>query len=386
MHKYGTLAGAGALAVLLAIALRTGAGKGVIEGQDALLSMIALPGGTWVAGTGRNYPYVNEPDGVARVGGVYLSTDSGVTWSRTLTCTSEAGVRRILRLTDGTLLAATYIDGSVYRSTDSGANWTRTLTVAGKVASGLCQTATGRVLVATSYLNPTTKLREDVLRKSTDGGATWTTIATPPGHINDMVAVASTLYLASQRRYDAYTSPYWFGAQLYTSTDDGDTWSVHRAINERQQVRWFWRASNSTLFAALNGPGRYLRSADSGATWTNCYLGGTAPQTILRQAGFAAWQTPTWHTPSGPHEVGRIGTFAEGANGRLYALTNNCVAAYTSADSGLTWSYLRTWNMMEVGGADSAIGAIVGAGHYALALHPDFGNPAERAYLIDLEP
>jgi hypothetical protein len=140
-----------------------------------------------VAGAGVN--------GVSGNGGVWKSTDGGLTWTDTTTAisTTEAFSDVEMDPTDPqTLYAAvgsfrgSAVNG-VYKTTDGGATWA----VAGSFPTGLTE---GRITIAIAPADPqmvyalvsasgqggTTLGRLTAVMKSTDGGTTWAALPNPP--------------------------------------------------------------------------------------------------------------------------------------------------------------------------------------------------------------
>ena len=133
--------------------------------------------------------------------GVYRSTDSGVTWTAPTTNVTSTLVKKLVL--DNTanpateIYAATYGDGTdplggVYKSSDSGVTWAR-LTTLGEnhvEALGIIPGATDTLLAGTWGRN---------FFKSTDGGTTWTATngSAPDELTNQIFATTQVLFSAS---------------------------------------------------------------------------------------------------------------------------------------------------------------------------------------------
>ena len=195
---------------------------------------------------------------------------------------------------DGTRLAAVIAFGGIYTSTNSGVTWTATSAPIAHWHS-IASSADGMKLIAAEEcLMPVCDSSSAAIYTSADGGATWTNSLD-----SDAFSVASSAdgnHLATASGaistnsgatwagfggggYEAISSS-WDGTKLvssdfniFTSSDGGSTWSKTSAPT----YLWWSVASSadgSTLLAGVvNGSASIYSSIDSGATW----ISNTAP-------------------------------------------------------------------------------------------------------------
>ena len=143
-------------------------------------------------------------------GGVFKSTDAGVTWGAANAGLPGASALVIDPITPSTLYA---VNGGVFKSTDAGATWAN----AGLTNPNLLVLAIDPITPRTLYAGVADPRVSDSVFKSTDAGATWK--AANAGRPNgDVLALAidpitpSTLYAAGA------------ATGIFKSTDAGATW------------------------------------------------------------------------------------------------------------------------------------------------------------------
>jgi hypothetical protein len=232
--------------------------------------------------------------------GVYLSRDSGVTWSKTsLPATNWVGVTTSA---NGNNLVATSYSGYVYRSTDAGATWTRVVSIndyftgigassdgayvsivtnRGAVYissnSGVSFTKISRPQFANAitinssgqyqYITGSGNVSGDIY-KSSDYGASWTDV-TASGTGSNLFYKSITTSSDGSLIAAAATAGSGTATGIFMSRDFGDTW--FKATVSPDPGRWQAIASNNDgtrIIAASYGRDLYL-STDSGATWQN---------------------------------------------------------------------------------------------------------------------
>ena len=198
-------------------------------------------------------------------GGVYLSTNSGASWSQAVNGLAGGSPPwiSVASSADGKHLGAVDFSSGVYISHNSGANWTlQSLPVATWFA--VTVSADGREWLAAANLD-SSHTGPGPLYISPNYGTTWVSNNLP---LQEWVSVAvsadgKTLAAAARGILGAnlnYTGP------IYTSTNYGVPW---RSINLTNQI---WSsiacsADGSKLMAvALNGP--VYVSTNSGTVWT----------------------------------------------------------------------------------------------------------------------
>jgi hypothetical protein len=234
-----------------------------------------------------------------------------------------------------------YPGAGVYVSTDSGATWTLRASVITRRIS--------RILVS-----PTDSLRvyvagENGFERSTDGGVTWTTVRT--GQISDAVIDpnnANILYL--NVRNDG----------IYKSTDGGDNWTQLTGGPTGASANWVKLAigvngTHGSNFLVAKNAGTISTSTDGGSTWTTlvgshgnasfhqwCSMIAVAPdnENILLAGGVGIERTSdggtTWTSLAGLHADHHVSIFAPSNPNIVYECNDGGV--YRSSDKGATWS------------------------------------------------
>jgi hypothetical protein len=186
----------------------------VVAGADWLAAVALSADGTKAVAVDGDHPY-----GGNYFGGIYTSTNSGMTWNQT-TAPIESWTG-VASSADGTILAATMLNTStipVYISTNSGDTWAPAAFTANMYCSGIACSADGRKLVVV-------------------GGA-----ASDP----------------------------WLTDLIYTSTNCGNSWT----LSNQSSVGFYWygvasSADGATLLACANGDPAIIISTNSGATWVS---------------------------------------------------------------------------------------------------------------------
>jgi|GEM_PF-449824 len=218
----------------------------VIPGGQIYISSDS--GTTWTPrGTTQNWSSVaSSADGsklVAVVAGgqIYISSDSGTTWTPTAT---SQGWLSVASSADGSKLVAVVTGGQIYISSDSGTTWTPKGTT--QLWHSVASSADGSKLVAV--------VNGGQIYISSDSGTTWT----PSGTSQNWVSVASS---ADGSKLAAVV----YGGQIYISSDSGTTWTPRGTTQN-----WYSIATSADGSKLVAVAFRYLMcvSTDSGLTWT----------------------------------------------------------------------------------------------------------------------
>lgn len=194
------------------------------------------------------------PDSFIR-GGVFRTTDSGLTWTAASIGLTSLIVRALAidPRSASTLYAGT--NDGVFRSTDGATSWT---------ASSIGLTGTYVASIAVNPITPSTlyasTLRGGVFR-SDNSGATWTAVNTGLTDMNTLTiaidpVTPSVLYVGTE-----YTG-------IFRSTDSGDHWMATSTGLTNMIV---WAITVHPLFPAIIYAGTWrgiFRSTDRGITWT----------------------------------------------------------------------------------------------------------------------
>ena len=210
-----------------------------------------------------------------RGGGIWKSTDHGVTWNLLPSTTNFWNVSRVLCDAVGNIYVATIGSNGIQRSTDGGNTWTN-ITPAGLTSrvTEMRISNTGRLHIVCGYRNGGgTSGYRYTDNPATVNGGTWVVPATtfPTEYNTELAVTGNTLYALPSNA--AYTTP-----AIYKSTDGGNTWATtptsppsgttEPTINANQA--WFDLAigvdpSNPNIVVA--GGLNFYRSTDGGTTW-----------------------------------------------------------------------------------------------------------------------
>jgi Immunoglobulin I-set domain len=271
----------------------------------------SAPSGVWVS-------IASSGDGTqlgaaAFDGGIYDSTNSGLTWSQT----NGLGVYwySITSSADGTKLAAVDDGGGIYTSTNSGLTWTQS-SAPDENWWPITSSADGTKLAAGVYYGG--------IYTSTNSGLTWTQSTAPSAYYWRSIASSADGTKLAAVMYDGW---------IYTSTNAGSTWLSASVYEEWGSVAS--SADGTKLAAVVIGGGIYA-STNSGLAWTQT----SAP-------------SETWES---------IASSADGT--KLAAAFDGGI--YTSTNSGLTWTQTSApsqWYSSIASSADGTkLAAVVNGG------------------------
>lgn len=255
-------------------------------------------------------------------GAIFISTNSGSTWTQTTASTNEAWTG-IASSADGVkLVAVSGVTGSIYTSTNSGLTWVLTsapLTNWFAVASS----ADGNKLVATigqgyGFGNP------GPIYFSTNSGATWTLSVAPDANWYSIASSADGTKLVAAGDGGAINTPSGIG-WIYISTNSGATWMQTSAPSNN----WLSVSSStdgSKLAAAVIEDfqnnlttGEIYISTNSGTTWTQADV-----------------TNENWASVVSSAEGTKLVALA-GASGRVYFSTNSGVAWTLAGAPRVSW-------------------------------------------------
>jgi photosystem II stability/assembly factor-like uncharacterized protein len=232
----------------------------VLVRPDSNIVYVAAQGPLWASGGDR---------------GLYMSTDGGKTWTRTLNVDEWTGVNEVVcdPRNPQIMYASTYqrarrvwalIDGgpgsAIYKSTDGGRNWH-------KVTRGLPTVDMGRIGLAVSPADPNVVYaiieatdKKSGFFRSNDMGENWSKMSdyatTSPQYYNELFADPKDV----DRVYAVDT---W----LQVSEDGGK--SFHRVGEKHKHVdnHVVWIDPNDTQHLIVGCDGGLYESRDRGATW-----------------------------------------------------------------------------------------------------------------------
>jgi photosystem II stability/assembly factor-like uncharacterized protein len=255
---------------------------------------------------------------VADVGRVFVSEDSGSTWTRIIN-PDGAGFRAgtiqavAVAASDPQVLYTVKAGFGLFKSTDGGATWSFLDQSEVDYTYSLAVDPTDPDIVFSGY-NPKPFQDWAMVRRSQDGGLAWTTVLSLP-HSSGITSVAidpqnpDIVYAASTGSSVAG------GGQIYRSTDGGDTWGP---VN-----------SHFTMLTVWGQPQIIGESTNASTAYAATWLGGTwkttdAGQSWSRLQGAPLSSTSLTLDPAHPNV--------------LYAADRAGPRFWKSVDGGLTWT------------------------------------------------
>lgn len=306
--------------------------------------------------------------------GVYLSSDSGTTWSA-----ANAGLTSLKISTmcfiGNTMFAAT--DSGLFRSTDNGTSWNT-------ANSGL----KGLVTDFTSNSNSIVVRTADGVFCSTDSGTSWTpadsglTILGIKRYVSDLATCGNRIFAGTNTGIYFYndTSHIWTPFKsgintlpitaliasetsivagtdrygMFRSTNDGAIWRITDTVFSNKYVKTLFRYGKYILAGC--GTGMY-RSSDDGYSWlaadsgiknrnVNCIaanenflLAGTSDSGVYISTDSGT----TWKNAF--PGIGRIDVLSLATSGD-YIFAGTEFGVYRSSDKGTTWNNVGSSNLL----------------------------------------
>jgi outer membrane protein assembly factor BamB len=229
------------------------------------------------------------------MGGVFLSTDNGSSWSQVSTGLTNTNVHALV--VSGTNLFAGTFGGGVFLSTDNGSSWSA-------VNNGLTSTYIYSLIFSGENLFAGT---DDGLFLSTNNGSSWTHINTglPNSSIYDFAISGTNLFAGT-------------GSGVLLSTNNGSSWT---AVSSGLTTTLVWSlvVSGTNLFAGTYAGGVFL-STNNGSSWS-------------------AVNTGLINTFVGALVVSGTNLFAGTWYGGVFLSTNNG-SSWNAVNTGLTSTYV----------------------------------------------
>jgi trimeric autotransporter adhesin len=327
-----------------------------------------------------------------RGGGVWKSTDNGVTWNLLANTVNFWNVSKIVCDASGNVYVATIGGGNgLQRSIDGGANWTAitpTTSGGGSRISEMEISSTGRLHVVKGYYNSTATQSGYFYtdNPSTVTSATWTSPAvsfSPVLYNCDLAVNGNTLYALPSSAADETD-------QVWKSTNGGANWAVtgttptitgDGALSSGQG--WYCLAiavdptnANNVMVGGLNS----YRSTDGGATWTlnSSWVSGLTPTST--NYIHADHQTIAWKNDY-VLDGGDGGIFYSGNDGATFADRNQglrlkqfyaCAIHPTSANYFLAGAQDNGVHQLNGAGLTSSVEVTGGDGAF---VHIDEDEP-----------
>ena len=274
-------------------------------------------------------------------GGVWKTTDGGTSWQplteslgslSTGWLAADPGNANVLYLGLGDPFDGTGI--GVVNSTDAGETWSP------PVFLGSAQVTT-QIMVAPTDGQIVLATTDRGLFRSIDAGASFSPVALPTG----VAAVPYAWSIAWTGGPNFVVTAEAQGGQIFTSTDNGATWTRASGVAAPTGVSRITVAAapsnRSLLYAVASNPSGdladFFKSTDGGANWAA--LGATASRVRYKNANFTAWRpaqlfnTQGWYdqmvvvSPTDPNVVDFGG-----------ALHNA-----RTTDGGATWKMTSEW-------------------------------------------
>jgi hypothetical protein len=247
-------------------------------------------------------------------GGIYISIDSGLTWSGPFGPISGGNWYAAASSTDGSKLPAAVNGGYIY--TNSGTAWTAAFGMANWIA--LASSADGTKLIAA--------ISGGGIYASANSGASWApqTVGLPgSGAWTSLASSSDGTRLAAAG-----------GSGIYVSSNSGASWSASKGGS--------WSAiatsADGTKLVAAQSSGGIYTSINSGGSWL--------PQTGGLPAS-AAWSS-----------------VASSADGSKLAAGINGGGIYTSSNFGVTWAQqtnapVESWNAIAASADGTKLAAAI---------------------------
>jgi len=221
---------------------------------------------------------------------IYISTNSGSTWTATTASTTGQGWSSVASSADGRQIAATTFFDTIYISTNSGTDWSAT-TAPAAIWSSIASSSDGKKLVATAYNNGEYGAYPGSIYTSADSGSSWIITSAPS---NSWQAVASSA------DGNILVAAVW-GGLIYTSTNSGSSWNAADAPSTNWQFV-ACSSDGSKLFAGVEGGGIWTAQTMPGPslnlvpTNSNLALSWLVPSTsfVLQQStDLSSWSDVT---------------------------------------------------------------------------------------------
>lgn len=194
---------------------------------------------------------------------IIRSTDAGATWANNLTGAPLAAgdlLQTIYTLANDNILAGGFDGGgsALIRTTNNGGAWSDVSVAAMGTVTDIAQTGAGTVIATgldtSGFIG---------IWRSTNNGAAWTQVLTGDSRRLTTIAIAESGKILA----------FGYDSSLYSSTDDGLTWSLGVVEPTKQVSRPFKAilASDGNLYLASSvsgsNMGQIWKSTDNGVTW-----------------------------------------------------------------------------------------------------------------------
>jgi hypothetical protein len=272
-------------------------------------------------------------------GGVFKSTNAGVSWTARNTGLTVPGVRTLAidpTTTPSTLYAGTAGDG-VFKSTDGGDSWSAAN--AGLAFVDVFGLAIDPTTPTTLYVG--TSSGGGGVFKSTDGGANWRAVFDPWGAAVQGLAIDPTTPRCGESLSAAcilYAGTH--GSGVFKSTDGGDSWNPVNTgmIDDFTCTEYFYNCSAFVGDVTIDPQNPNTLYAEA---WTDGFQ--ELMSFVFKSTNGGATWSPVLTVPIDSHVQGV--TIDPQTPGTLYAVTGDHTgfgAVFKSTDRGHSWSDLST--------------------------------------------
>jgi hypothetical protein len=323
------------------------------------------------------------------VNGVYLSTNSGATWSQVSNTNLPTynNYRSVAMSSDGSIqLAATTGDG-VYLSTNSGATWSQVsntnLSTDNNYRS-VAMSSDGSIQLAGTL--------GDGVYLSTNSGATWSQVSNtnlPTDNNYTSVAMSSDGQYQLACVSDPSAS---IQGKVYKSIDYGNTWQIIPSLSAPGNT-WYkcvYMSANGTIQVAVPVVDGIFISSDTGVNWaqissdveplmnnnftSGCcssngqyhYLAGISTPIIMSSNYGSTWTAtgvPSYYWES----------VSTSSNGNVVLVGSDENGAYLSTNSGSTWSLTNPLTIPTNTTSPSIAGSTI-VGNAIIAINGDWNG------------
>jgi len=219
---------------------------------------------------------------IAGFDGIYISTNSGSTWFLAGLSTHQFFWDSLAISADGTKWLAGGDDNGVYFSTNSGVSWTMVIAPIGYSTywTSVAASADGNKWIVAGNEFTNENFAEGFVYTSVDSGATWTLQTNAPNVQWSSVtsSVGGNKLVATTQVTTVFSKGALDSEVIYGSTDAGSNWTQINMPYSGGWGKFFLSADGNKMAVASDFPvlgpppqiqryGQIYRSSDSGAIW-----------------------------------------------------------------------------------------------------------------------
>eukprot|EP00943_MAST-04B_sp_MAST-4B-sp1_P002108 g2108.t1 len=260
-------------------------------------------------------------------GNIWVSSDSGVTWTETAVSGGSKSWYFVTSSANGARLAATVWGGTIWTSSDSGATWSE-ISISGGTKNwyGITSSSDGTKLAADVYGGN--------IWTSSDSGATWVerTVGDGTNNWEHITSSSNGTKLAVGVH----------GGNIWTSNDSGATWVENTIGDGTNNWVGITSSANGVKLAAVVSGGNIWISGDSGADWTEISVNGGVKN---------------WYAITSSSDGIKLAASVYGGN------------IWASSNSGATWTEMivsggaKNWRIMTLSADGAKLAVTVANGN-----------------------